>query len=98
MQPGAHEAECLVQVSLVTALPVAAGKLNAFTKETTNVQCPGHDIDSLIRKIVLHSGLGVNRQLDTLVHRTTKSGVILTRILVVCIRLWIIQMIFLFFM
>lgn len=95
MQPGAHEAECLVQLGLVTALPVAAGKLNAFAKETTNMQRAGHDIDSLIRNVVLHSRLGVDGQLNTLVHRTTKSAIILTSVLVLRIPQRIINVVFL---
>ena len=94
MKTGSEKTESFIQVILVLTSVISSTELDAFSKESADVQSRGHDAGSFVCNVILHSRLGINSQLDTLVDRSSKSPIVLCRILVVCIVFGIIDVVF----
>ena len=93
VQTSSQETKGLVEILVVLVSPVAAAELDAFPKELANMQRRGHDVDILIRNVILHARLGVDAELDLLVHGAAQTTVVLRRIFVIGIVLGVVDVV-----
>lgn len=93
MKTGTHEAESLVEIFLAFALSVAAAQLDTLSKEFSDMQRTGHDVDILVGNVIFQSSLLVNGQLHALVNGASQASVILAGILVVRVVLGVVNVV-----
>ena len=93
MQSSTHKAESLVELGLVVGLLVRAAQANALAEELANMLSRGHDASVLVGNVVLHAGLLVNGELDTLIDGATKAAVVVAGVDVVGIVLGVVDMV-----
>ncbi|KIH89564.1 hypothetical protein SPBR_06515 [Sporothrix brasiliensis 5110] len=94
VQAGAHEAQSLVQVLLALAVAVRAAEIDALAKELTDVVGAGHDASTLVGNVVLHARVGVDGELDALVHGAAEARVVAAGVEVVGIVLGVVDVVF----
>lgn len=93
MQAGAQETESLIQIILVIVALIVASKLNALGEKPSDMQSARHDVSTFVRNVVLHAGLFVNGELNSLIDGATEATVVLPGIDVVGIVLGVVDVI-----
>ena len=72
---------------------VRPAKLDGLGEQPTDVECRGHDVDALVRDVVLHARLGVDGQLNSFVHGATETRVVFARVQVVSVVLGVVDVV-----
>lgn len=94
MQASAHQAEGLVEVCLVPVFLVSTAKLDAMSKELSDMFSRGHDILVLASNVFFHAIAFVNRQFGFFVNWSTETVVVIASVDIVRIIFGVVDMVF----
>lgn len=94
VKTGSEKAKSLVQILLVLVVLVSTAELDAAAEEVSDVLGRGHDASTLVRNVVLHTGLLIDAKLNALINGATKSAIVLAGILVIGVVLRVVNVVF----
>lgn len=94
VKTGSHQSKTLIEFLFSSAILVVATKLDAAREEIPYVLGRCHNTGAIICDVVLHTRLGIDRELAVLIDRATEATVILLGVLVIGIVLGVVNVVF----
>lgn len=81
MKTSSQQDETIVPVVILLVLSVSPAGFDCATERITNELSGCHDTGALVRNVILHAGVGVDRQLASLVDRPSKAAIVLASVI-----------------